>query len=511
LTARRQVWVKRRMPRLAASSLAQTTASPVATLPAASVPPMGLRAENAALRRDLAAVHAENATLRAEAAELRARLAEAERRLALHSGNSGKPPSSDGLKKRPARVRSLRRRSGRKSGGQPGHLGATLQPVATPDEVVDHVPPACADCGAALSLAMSTDHAARQVLDLPPPPPLQVTEHRAHLCQCADCGARTRAKFPSDVTAPVQYGARIAAFVVYLLHVQFLPEQRVAAAMAALFGVALSPATVARMSRDCARRFAAFVAEVRRLIAAAAVKHLDETGLRVGGKLRWLHIAATTRLTDYRIGGRGELPVGLKNIVVHDHWKPYFRLPNVLHALCNQHHLRELQALIEIEQEDWARRVQRLLRRACHATNLARQHNKPLPPRLIASFERAYDAILADAIAFHEEQPPLPAKRRGRPPRRTGHNLAVRLRDFRTEVLRFLHDPTVPFTNNTGEHAARMAKLRQKISGGFRSLQGALDFAVIRSVLSTAQKQEWDLLEVLASDPKELIARLKVG
>ncbi len=439
-----------------------------------------------------------------------ARIAELERRLALTSRNSSKPPSSDGLKKAP-RVRSLRRSSGRKSGGQPGHPGETLHQSGTPDVTIDHYPEACEACGAGLSRRMATDYVARQVFDLPEPPPLEVTEHRAHACGCAVCGARTRASFPEGVAAPVQYGPRLAAVVVYLLQAQFLPERRVVAVMADLFGVFLSAATVAQMGRTCARRFAGFVEVVRMLVCGAPVKHLDETGLRIGGTLHWLHIASTVRLTFYRIAGRGRMLADLIGIVVHDHWKPYYTLEGVLHALCNAHHLRELQALIDIEKEGWADRMQRLLRRACHATNRVREQGKSLNPALLALIGRRYDAILAEAVAFHEAQLPLPMRRRGPPPRRTGHNLALRLSTHKQDVLRFLTDPSVPFTNNIAEHDARMAKLRQKISGGFRSIAGAQDFTVIRSLLSTAAKQGWDMLATLAADPATLINRLKVA
>ena len=201
---------------------------------------------------------------------------------------------------------------------------------------------------------------------------------------------------------------------------------------------------------------------------------------------------------------------------MHDHWKPYYTLEGVLHALCNAHHLRELKALVEIEKEDWARRMQHLLRRACHATNLARDRGIPLKPGMIALVERCYDAILAEGLAFHAAQPPLvsaavAARHRGRPARRVGHNLLLRLSTRKQDVLRFLTDPRVPFTNNLGERDGRMMKLRQKISGGFRSEAGAKDFAVIRSLLSTARKQGWDLLQTLTSDPKHLIARLRLA
>jgi transposase len=449
-------------------------------------------------------------------AELRARIAELERRLGLNSGNSGKPPSSDGLKKKPARVSSLRERSGKKTGGQKGHPGKTLSRTATPDATIDHFPKVCAGCGAPLSEATANGHSARQVFDLPEPQPLIVTEHRAHLCRCAACGSETRAAFPEDVTAPVQYGARIAALVIYLLHYQLLPEKRLAELMSDLFGVNLVTATIASMSRSCATQFQGFAAAVRDHVAAAPVKHLDETGFRIGGKTQWLHIASTILLTFYRISPkRGSLPENVTGVVVHDHWKPYYTLKGVLHALCNAHHLRELQALIEIEKEDWARRMQRLLRRACHVANLAREQGVSLSPCLIGLSERCYDAILAEGFAFHEAQPVLvrvsgKAKCRGRKPRRVGHNLLLRLSTRKPDVLRFLFDPAVPFTNNLAERDGRMMKLRQKISGGFRSHEGATDFGVIRSLLSTAKKQRWNILETLTANPNCLIASLQL-
>ena len=445
-------------------------------------------------------------------AAMQARIAELERRLGLNSSNSGKPPSSDGLKK-PLRVRSLREGSGKKSGGQKGHPGETLRQSETPDAVIDHYPPTCAACGAPLTAAMATGYVARQVFDLPEPRPLVVTEYRAHDCRCAACGAQTRAAFPDGVTAPVQYGQRIGAFVLYLLHYQLLPEKRLATLMADLFDVRLATATITRISQDGAARFQGFVEAVRDQVAAAAVKHMDETGFRIGGKTQWLHIASTMLLTFYRVSAkRGSLLANVVGIVVHDHWHPYYTLKGVLHALCNAHHLRELKALVEIEKEDWAQRMQRLLRRACHAVNLARARDLPLKPELIALIERRYDAIVADGLTFHERQPALPkARPRGRPPRRVGHNLLLRLNTRRADVLRFLTDPTVPFTNNLAERDGRMMKLRQKISGGFRSEQGAEDFAIIRSLLSTARKQEWDLLQTLTADPATLIANLRLA
>ena len=458
------------------------------------------------------ALQVEIALLRAENAALTGRLAELERRLGLNSSNSGKPPSSDGLNK-PPRVSSLREPSGKKSGGQKGHPGTTLRRTETPDATVDHYPEACAACGEPLTAAMTTDYVARQVFDLPEPQPLVVTEHRAHDCRCAACGTQTRAAFPEGVTARVQYGKRIGAFVLYLLHYQLLPEQRLATLMADLFGVKLATAAIARMSQDCAKRFRDFADAVRDHVAAAPVKHMDETGFRIGGKTQWLHIASTFLLTFYRVSSkRGSLLAKVTGIVVHDHWKPYYTMTGVLHALCNAHHLRELKALVEIEKEDWACKMQRLLRRACYATKLARERGVPLKPGLIALLERGCDAILANGLAFHQGQPALAkARRRGRPPRRVGHNLLLRLSTRKHDVLRFLANPSVPFTNNLAEQDGRMMKLRQKISGGFRSEEGATDFAVIRSVLSTARKQGWNMLQTLTATPERLIKDIRLA
>lgn len=460
----------------------------------------------------IAAQQAQIEMLKELVASLTSRVAELERRLGLNSTNSGKPPSSNGLKK-PVRISSLREKSGKKTGGQPGHPGKTLCQTETPDAIIDHFPETCAGCGKALNETMATDLSARQVFDLPEPKPLLVTEHRAHTCRCLHCGTQTKAAFPEDVTAPTQYGPRIEAFVLYLQNHQLLPEKRLAMLMADLFSVRLTAATIARISQDYAARCQAFVDTLREQVAKAPVKHMDETGFRVGARTQWLHIASTILLTFYRVSSkRGSLMQSVSGIVVHDHWKPYYTMSGVLHALCNAHHLRELKALVEIEKEDWARRMQRLLRVACHVTNLAREADVPLKPRLIALTERRYDAVIAAGMAFHEAQPP-PGKpgRRGRQPRRVGHNLLLRLLTRRQDVLRFLTDPTVPFTNNLAEQDGRMMKVQQKISGGFRSEGGAKDFATIRSVLSTARKQGWDLLDTLMRDPLSLIGRLRLA
>jgi transposase len=443
---------------------------------------------------------------------LLARVEELERRLGLNSSNSGKPPSSDGYRKPPRPV-NLRETSGKKSGGQEGHEGKTLRQVANPDKVVDHCPTACAGCGRALGTEQATGHRKRQIFELPKPQPVEVTEHRAHSCLCPHCGETTEASFPAGVTVPAQYGTKVAALVVYLQHWHLISEDRVAELMRDVFGVEVSAATIAAMAQRKAEEWTELAEHIGEKVRQAPVKHLDETGYRIAGLLQWLHVASTWLLTFYRTSRkRGAMLEGVEGIVVHDFWRPYFTMEGVLHALCNAHHLRELKALIDIEKEPWALAMSRFLRHACHAANLARRCEEGLKPAFLVWLSARYDRILAQGLAFHEGLTPLETSgrtRRGRTRRRTGHNLLLRLQGHKDEALRFLTNPAVPFTNNQAERDIRMMKLKQKISGCFRTETGAQTFATLRTVLSTARKQGWNTLHTLAQPPTALLRNLK--
>jgi transposase len=277
-----------------------TESLPTVPEPASTVP--GDPPTVAALQQHIEHLAAQNALLASERQTLLARVAELERRLGLNSSNSSKPPSSDGLKKPPPRTRSLRQQSKKTSGGQPNHPGKTLSAVIDPDRIVDHFPPTCDNCAQPLPQSAGDGYVARQVFDLPDPAPLMVTEHRAHRCRCAACGTVSTGKHPDGVRAPVQYGERIAAIVVYLATFQFVPEDRLATLMQDLFGVSLARATIGQMSRRAGQRLLDFATAVHQLILSAPVKHFDETGFRIVKRLRWLHIAATAALTFYRIG-----------------------------------------------------------------------------------------------------------------------------------------------------------------------------------------------------------------
>jgi transposase len=459
-----------------------------------------------ALRREIAVLREENATLREEIADLR-------RRLDKNSSNSGKPPSSDGLKKPPRIAGSTRGKSGKANGGQVGHKGGTLKQVARPDFIVRHEAQACRHCCAGLTEAMATGMEKRQVFDLPEPH-LEVTEHQASIYRCQHCRGWTKAAFPEGVVSPAQYGLRVKATAVYLNVQQLIPEDRVAQAMNDLFGAGLlCPASLVAWGERMAGQLAPVADRIAALVASARVRHLDETGFRIGGKGQWLHTASTDALTSYRMSARrGALPQGLKGgVIVHDHFKPYYALPRVAHALCNAHHLRELKGLIEFDKEQWAGQMRDLLLEANKAVRSAvALKESALPTPVLRGLFKHYRAIVKRGFAFHREQKPLARQpgARGRAPHRPGYNLLMRLHKFKGDVLRFLYDFAVPFTNNQAEQDLRMMKVKMKISGGFRTTAGARTFACLRSVISTARKQGCNILQTLLASPAQIIYNL---
>jgi transposase len=464
-----------------------------------------------ALRREIADLRRENEALRADNAALRAEVAELRRRLDLDSSMSSKPPSSDGLRKKRRVPGSLRGRSGKLSGGQAGHKGDTLKQVEAPDRIERHTRDVCRRCCADLTASMQTAMEKRQVFDLTERL-IQVTEHQASVYCCAACGFETKAEFPAGVAAAAQYGERVRAAAVYLNVQQLIPENRVAQTMNDVFGAShLCAASLATWVEDKAAALAGVAARIGALAAQALVRHLDETGFRVAGKGQWLHTVSTETLTFYRVTEqRGAVPEGLTGgVVVHDHFKPYYGLTGVAHAFCNAHHLRELKALIEIDDEPWAKDMSDLLVAANEAVIKAREAGETaLSPAAIEGFVARYWEAVRAGLAFHRSLPSLEKRARGRTKRRPGHNLLERLKRYKDDVLRFLYDFTVPFTNNLAEQALRMMKVKMKISGAFRTFKGAADFAALRSVVATARKQGLNILHALTAHPHALILSL---
>ncbi len=430
--------------------------------------------------------------LLAENAELKSRITALEVRLAKDSHNSSKPPSSDGLRK-PA-PKSLRQAGQHPKGGQKGHKGSSLERVSEPDHVVNHpLPATCDACGCTLDDAHISE--ARQVFDIPPQQ-VEVTEHRALEAHCT-CGKVHRSDFPEGVTATTQYGPRVQAMAVYLTQHHMLPILRTTQILRDTCGVALSPGAVVRMIRTAAGNLILTVAHIADAVRDAHVAHFDETGMRVAGKLHWLHTAATPNLTWVGIHTRrgqeafdafGILP-RFQGIAIHDGWAPY-RKYDCLHGLCNAHHLRELTMVHELYGQRWAKRMIDLL-----VTANREVANGPLTDDRMVQINADYTALLAQGDKVH----PIKKRKDGSAHRRQSYptNLLRRLREYREDVLRFLSDPGVPFTNNIAEQAVRMPKVKQKISGCFRTFDGAAAFCTIRSYLETLRKQGVDLLHAL--------------
>ena len=436
-------------------------------------------------------------------------ISELERRLGLNSTNSSKPPSSDGLRKPPAPKRANVKE--RKPGGRKGHKGSTLLRSETPDHIEHHVPHGCTHCGYTLNGKMSVRFETRQVHDIPEQLPLIVVDHLAHTCICPRCKGETRAAFPKGIRSPVQYGSNLTALVIYLNTYQLIPVKRLAETFGDLFGVKLSEGTVVNMVSRAAHDYRGFADRVREAIILAQVKHMDETGPRIEGRLQWLHVACTRMLTYLWIGkGRGDVMLEALGIVVHECWKSYFAMPNVVgHGICRAHILRELENLVVFCREGWAGDLAGLLCRAVHECNLAR--GKSLSPDIIREVAENHDRIVEEGFRYHESLPPLPSNgTRGRKRQRKGYNLLLRLRDHRGAVLLFTRNPLVPATNNMAELAIRMEKVQQKISGSFRSRQGAINRTIIKTVLATARKQDWNMLETLRASPEDLVERLVV-
>ena len=422
-----------------------------------------------------------------------ARIEALEKRLQKNSRNSSKPPSSDGLSK-PPRTGSLRDKGKNTRGGQPGHKGETLKQVAHPDKTEVHALTHCPDCGLSLAEQGVLELEKRQVFDIPPPR-IEVTEHQVEIKFCACCKKNMKGSFPVGVSAPTQYGTVIRSWSVYYQNQHFIPEARLQQLFLDMYGVSLSSASFSNYNEIAFQGLSDFEGSTLSLAQTAPVKHLDETGFRVGGKTQWMHTLSTETLTYYHVSPkRKSLLSSLKGIVVHDHWKPYFQLEGVRHGLCNQHHLRELKALTEHDKEPWASKMSRFLRLALRYRHW--YEGCHIPPHRLRQFRQIYARIIKDGLAWHESLSPLPEqKTRGRPKRRPGHNLLLRLKNYDEDVLRFLHDPKVPFTNNEAERDLRMVKCKQKVSGGFRSEHGAEQFARIRGFINTARKQNWNILQ----------------
>lgn len=448
----------------------------------------------------------------ARIATLTARIEELEKRLNKNSSNSGKPPSSDGLRRK---TKSRRTKSGRKPGGQPGHPGSALKQRDNPDIVVGLPLTACPECHGDLSAVEVLDTRARQVFDLPPLS-LQVTEYRAEGKSCPHCQAAVCAGFPHGVDAPAQYGPRLRAFVTYLNIRHMIPCDRISELIRDLVQQGPGAGSVHNIVKQCAEILEAPVEEIRRALREAEVLHADETGVRCGGRTRWLHVVCNSGATVYSLGpGRGfdgfasgGILYSFTGTLVHDFFGPYEKL-ECLHARCNVHLDRELVSCIESGCQ-WAGALRGLVYEMKDQAELARDSGQGTVPEPVRErlLER-YRGIVSEGLEKHpvRERPP-DHRRPGRISQSPETNLLLRLRDHEDEVLRFFHDPSVPFDNNQAERDIRMVKVQQKVSGCFRTASGAEDYCTIASFVSTLRKQGSAVVESLCKGFSGLTIRI---
>jgi transposase len=455
----------------------------------------GVRPSYDELAALVAAQAVELARAREEITALRAEVAALKRRLGTNSGNSSMPPSSDRFSK-PA-PKSLRGKTGRKQGKQPGTPGANLSLVENPDTIVDHTPSACAGCGAGLRRTDRAGVIRRQVVDLPPVRP-SVTEHRLHRLRCRGCRQVTTAAAPAEATAPACYGPNVTALAVYLLTYQHIPVARTAQMLADLLGLPVSTGWVAGVLTPVATNLDEFAERVEQALRAAPVAHFDETGIRVEGKNWWLHVACTSRLTAYlphrQRGGEAMDDFGIltrfRGVAVHDGLMSYQDFGRK-HARCNAHHLRELVAASEaFPEHSWPRIAMKTLEQLNTAAHAARDAGlAAIPAHVVDPLISRFVRTINVGLLLH---PPD----RGRKQSKT-RNLLVRLRDYQQQVLLFARDLTVPFTNNQAERDLRMIKAQLKISGGWRTQHGVQAWLRVRGYISTARKNGLHLITAL--------------
>jgi transposase len=422
-------------------------------------------------------------------------------RLKKNSSNSSLPPSSDRFVRQ---KRSLREKSGRSVGGQPGHEGVTLCMKEDPDEVLIHAVECCEHCQADLGQVQNLGGERRQVIHLPIKPTV-VVEHQTESKCCPHCSMITTACFPQDVRAPIQYGADIAAVGVYLIQDKLLPYERASELLSDLLGWPIGVAALGRWNSRCARNLEAVEEQIKQALREAKVLHHDETGFYVMGQRWWMHNTSTKRLTHYTVHRkRGRQALDAIDILahfhgtsIHDGLTSYWAY-GCLHGLCNVHHLRELKYQVEQKKQTWAGDLIGVLLDMKQAVQQAKEAGLMcLEPVQRSKLVTRYEAAIAAGYVANPPDPPPKVIKRGRRAQSKARNLLDRLCKHQGAVLRFLDDFAVPFDNNLAEQDLRMVKVQQKVSGCFRSEQGALAFARIRGYISTLRKQGMQVLSAL--------------
>jgi hypothetical protein len=420
---------------------------------------------------------------------------------AQNSRNSSRPPATD--RPEQPKPKSLRKKSGRKSGGQPGHAGRTLQLSDTPQHTQIHPLREC-ECGADLSAQPALDYERRQVFDLPPLK-LECTEHRAEIKECPGCAECSTAAFPADLTAPVQYGKNFRALLAYLYDVQEGASRRVREMCGEMFGYAVSEATLQTARQEQHDALEPFEKRLVEILPHEPILHADETSVPINQVKYWLHVLCTPLLTFFAIHlNRGKAAIQAMGIIpkftgwlMHDFLSSYLSFDHCLHTFCKSHLLRELVFLFEQHQQAWANDLHALFLEMLACVKDRKARDAPLSEPEFRRWERQYRKILR---AGRQANPLTPQQRaKKRPKQSKEQNLLDRLEGYEDCILAFLWELDLPFTNNEAERAFRMMKVRLKISGCFRTLDGARRHARIRSYVSTLRKHGLPVLEYLRS------------
>lgn len=424
-----------------------------------------------------------------------------EDQVAKNSRNSGKPPSSDGLKKK---TRSLREKGKRKSGGQKGHKGKTLEMVLEPDHQLVHVLEVCPNCASDLADVNVRGIEKRQVFDVPEVR-IEVTEHQAEVKKCPCCQKSVKAIFPRGVERGVQYGHRLQAQASYLTMYQLLPLKRSCELLGDFYGQVPSEGIILKSIKQVHEQLEPSLRRIYHRLLEADVMHNDETGMRVESKLNWLHVASTESLTYYAVHDkRGQIAMRetgilsqFKGTSIHDAFVSYFQFDNCQHALCNAHHLRELRFIAEQYQQIWASDMAQLLRDAKNEVASCSDGQQSLSSQRICHYHQSYDTLLQQGFDANPLPTTPPPKKRGRNKQSPAKNLLDRLQKYKHATLAFISNFRIPFDNNLAERDIRMMKVKQKISGTFRTRRGAYMFCDIRSYISTVRKQGHSVIHAL--------------
>jgi len=421
--------------------------------------------------------------LEKENASLQSKIVELKSRLKSNSSNSSRPPSSDGYQKKPA----FPKKAKGKKGGQKGHTGRNLQQVSNPDKIVKCMPDKCS-CGHEFHQDKFTIAERRQVFDLPQPK-LEVTEYQIHQATCPVCGQIHKGTAPERIKAPTQYGNGVKSFVI-MLNVHYnLPYKKIQQLFDDLFGNPINESTIFSASQNCYNNLEQTEQTIKTKVSLNDVVHADETGLRIEGKLQWLHTATTlahTYLFVHQNRGikalesESSILNKLNGWLVHDSWSSYFSFKNYKHAACGAHILRELQGLIDSGQSKWAKTFKLFLMSV---------YQMPFEERKKREQQIKNRFMLICNLGEQSEPPPIKTLgKRGRYKRTKGRNFVERLIKYQDAVLAFAFNEQVPFTNNLAERDIRPTKIKQKISNSFRSFKGAQYYARIEGFISTARK-----------------------